>query len=77
MAEMKTQLSTVGEIRKDATYTLKEFKRRLGIGDAAIRQMKREGLPLRKIGKAKYVMGEDWFEFVDKHSDDYWEFEEE
>jgi len=77
MAETKPQLSAVGEIRKDATYTLKEFKRRLGIGDAAIRQMKREGLPLRKIGKAKYVMGEDWFEFVDKHSDDYWEFEEE
>jgi hypothetical protein len=76
MAEMKTQLSTVGEIRKDATYTLKEFKRRLGIGDAAIRQMKRAGLPLRKIGKAKYVMGEDWFEFVDKHTDDNWKFEE-
>ena len=77
MAEIKTQPVAVGEIRKDATYTLKEFKRRLGIGDAAIRQMKREGLPLRKIGKAKYVMGEDWFEFVDGHTDSNWKFEEE
>ena len=77
MAEMKTQPVAVGEIRKDATYTLKEFKRRLGIGDAAIRQMKREGLPLRKIGKAKYVIGEDWFEFVDRHTDDNWKFEDE
>ena len=77
MAEIKTQPVAVGEIRKDATYTLKEFKRRLGIGDAAIRQMKREGLPLRKIGKAKYVIGEDWFEFVDRHTDDNWKFEDE
>jgi len=77
MAETKPQLSAVGEIRKDATYTLKEFKRRLGIGDAAIRQMKREGLPLRKIGKAKYVMGEDWYTFVDGHTDDYYTFQDE
>ena len=77
MAEIKTQPVAVGEIRKDATYTLKEFKRRLGIGDAAVRQMKREGLPLRKFGKAKYVMGEDWFEFVDRHTDDNWKFEDE
>ena len=77
MAETKIQPVAVGEIRKDATYTLKEFKRRLGIGDAAIRQMKREGLPLRKIGKAKYVIGEDWFEFVDRHTDDNWKFEDE
>ena len=77
MAEIKTQPVAVGEIRKDATYTLKEFKRRLGIGDAAVRQMKKEGLPLRKIGKAKYVMGEDWFEFVDRHTDDNWKFEDE
>jgi hypothetical protein len=76
MASKENHNPGLGEIRKNSTYSLREFKRRLGIGDAAIRQMKREGLPLRKIGKAKYVMGEDWFEFVDKHTDDNWKFEE-
>ena len=44
-----------------------------------------EGIPLAEVAaefmadaaKAKYVMGEDWFEFVDKHTDDNWKFEDE
>jgi len=67
----------LGEIRKNAVYTLKEFVRRLGIGPAALRKMKQAGLPLRKIGKNKHVMGVDWFEFVDRHADDNWKFEDE
>ena len=76
MAETKTQPVAVGEIRKNAVYTLKEFMRRLGIGPAALRKMKQAGLPLRKIGKAKFLMGEDWHTFVDGHTDDYYTFQD-
>ncbi len=67
----------LGEIRKNSCYTLREFMRRLEIGPAALRKMKAAGLPLRKIGKSKHILGDDWFEFVDKHTDDYWKFEDE
>ena len=49
------------EIREDASYSLPEFMARTRLGAAAMRQAKRQGLLVRKIGRNKYILGKDWF----------------
>ena len=52
-----------GFIAGDELYTLREFQRRLGMGERALRTARRRGLPVHKIGRKKYVIGAeviDW-----------------
>jgi hypothetical protein len=53
-----------GEIRGDSVYTLSEFKQRTGLKDWGLRSAKRDGLPLMKCGRNKYIIGADWLEFL-------------
>lgn len=48
-----------GQISADVLYTLPELKQRLGLGDFAMRQARQAGLPVRKIGRRRYVLGSD------------------
>jgi hypothetical protein len=53
-----------GFIQGDQLYTLSEFRRRLGLGERALRTARRRGLPVHKVGRAKYVIGAEaieWF----------------
>lgn len=43
----------IGVIRADESYTLEEFKRRVGFGNAALRRARRAGLRLLQEGKRK------------------------
>lgn len=53
-----------GEIRSDSMYTLDELNERLGLGKAALRKARREGLTVRRIGRRSYVLGEDLISWV-------------
>ncbi len=56
-----------GRIEAHHLYTVAEFRRRLNWGDHAWRTARREGLPVRRIGKRAYVSGREaieWIEFA-------------
>ncbi len=46
------------------TYPLEIFKKLTGQGDWAMRQLRRAGLKVRKVGQRSYVRGSDWHEFL-------------
>ena len=49
-------------------YSLDEASRRMGLGTAAIRQARRNGLKIRKLGRRSYVLGEDVIEYLKNHA---------
>lgn len=51
-------------IRIDEIYPLAEFRKRTGLGRAAIRSARRKGLRISKHGRNRYVSGLDWAEFL-------------
>ena len=53
-----------GHITGDALYTLDEIRERLRLGDHAMRQARRAGLKVRRIGRRGYVLGSDVIEFI-------------
>ncbi|MCE5268287.1 MAG: helix-turn-helix domain-containing protein [Planctomycetaceae bacterium] len=53
-----------GEIHADGMYTLAEIRARLGLGTYALREARRHGLPVRKIGRRSYVLGKDILAFA-------------
>lgn len=55
-----------GEIRSDALYTLDEIKQRMGLGQAALRTARRNGLAVKRIGRRGFVFGRDLIEYFDK-----------
>jgi hypothetical protein len=53
-----------GVIKADELYTLTEFKRRVGLGDSALRKARRRGLPVYREGGRAFVFGRDWIKYV-------------
>ena len=56
--------AAAGEIHADAMYTLAEIRARLGLGTYALREARRHGLPVRKIGRRSYILGKDILAFA-------------
>jgi hypothetical protein len=54
----------VGEL-----YRLDQVKRRLGLGEAAWREMVKRGLPYIRVGKRVYLVGEEVIEFLKRERD--------
>lgn len=54
-----------GHITADSLYTLAEIQGRLKLGQHAMRQARRAGLRVRRIGRRGYVLGRDVMEFID------------
>jgi dienelactone hydrolase len=52
-----------GEIRADSLYTLDEARQRTGLGQAALRTARRNGLKVKRIGRRGYVFGADLIEY--------------
>ena len=62
---MTTKFDSIeGVINPDELYTLRAFKRRLGISDATLRAARRAGLKVAYLHKQGYVHGRDWIEYV-------------
>lgn len=51
-------------IRSDHAYSLRDFSRRTGLGRNGLRTARKKGLPIRKCGRNRYVLGADWHEFL-------------
>ena len=48
---------TSGVISVHEFYTLKEFKRRMGLTEAAMRALRRKGFEVARVGKRAFVPG--------------------
>jgi hypothetical protein len=48
-----------GVIEPGRLYTATEARQRLRLGDGTWRELKREGLRVRRIGRCCYVLGDD------------------
>lgn len=62
-------IDDAGKIRADELYTLPELKRRLSLGDYAMRQARRAGLKVRTIGRRRYVMGADVLQWLSEQKE--------
>lgn len=58
-----------GLVTADALYTLAEIQDRLKLGQHAMRQARRAGLRVRRIGRRAYVLGRDLMAFVESASE--------
>ena len=57
-----------GSIRADELLTTAEIRVRLDLGQAALRMARRNGLPIKKIGRRNYVLGEDVIAYFKQHA---------
>ena len=48
-------------------YRLSEVKRRLGLGQVALRQMRRKGLHVRYLGRSGFILGRDLIRYIEIH----------
>jgi len=62
---MPSKDDDLGEIRGDSVYTLDEIKKRLGLGIAAMRSARRQGLRVRRVGRRAFVLGRDVVAFLE------------
>lgn len=53
-----------GVIVPNELYTLRAFKKRLGIADSTLRAARRAGLRVTYLHKQGYVYGRDWIDYV-------------
>jgi hypothetical protein len=61
---------SLGMILSDATYTLGEFQRISGLGEAALRKARRQGLVVTLVGRRGFVKGRDFNEYLGALSED-------
>ncbi len=54
-----------GCVSADTLYTLAEIRDRLRLGPQAMREARRAGLVVRRIGRRGYVLGRDLIRFLD------------
>jgi len=54
-----------GMIRADEAYTLAELERRLDLGKAAMRQARRNGLAVRRVGRKRLILGADLLKYIE------------
>lgn len=60
----------IGEpIRRDSSYTRTQFIRALNIGKDGLRALICKGLPVRGVGRRRYILGSDWLDFLAKQPD--------
>ncbi len=64
------QRPTIGPIEPSILYPLVEIQARSGLGVAALRAMRRAGLPIRYIGGRGYVLGDHFIQHVLEHGKD-------
>jgi hypothetical protein len=61
---MTEERSMGGFLRPEELYTLDEIKRRLHIGDAALRSARRAGLTVHYRHGRGFVLGRDWIKYI-------------
>lgn len=61
---MQINLEHPGTIDPNLLYSLEAFKRATGWTAAAVRQARRDGMPVRYVGRQCWVLGRDFIEHV-------------
>ena len=64
-----TGQADLGPIRADTLYPLSDLKSRAGLGVSALRKCRRNGLPVRYIGRRGFILGKDLIEYAEQSSD--------
>lgn len=54
-----------GQIEPQTLYSLEEFKQVSGMGNWALREARKAGLKMLKIGNRKYVKGQSFIDFLE------------
>lgn len=69
---MSTKPATTapGFIEPTVLYTFRELQSRCGLGEVALRKMRKAGLGTRKFGNSRFVLGRSFIEFIEKHGID-------
>jgi len=60
-----SQPDSPGCVASDCIYTLAEIRARLKLGQHAIRQARRAGLRVHRIGRRAFLLGRDLIAFVE------------
>lgn len=58
-----------GTIVDGVLYTLEELRQRTGWGARAMREARRDGLPVRYRGGRAFVLGKDVLAFIEQHAE--------
>ena len=61
---MPTEAEKSGVIRPEELYTLEELKRRVHLGEAALRAARRAGLVVHYKHSRGFVVGSDWINYI-------------
>jgi hypothetical protein len=59
---MATATQARGEIEAATVYPLPVFMARTGLGRKAVAKLRRAGMPVRKAGRNRYILGADFQE---------------
>ncbi|QDT84775.1 hypothetical protein [Gimesia chilikensis] len=59
-----------GQIEPQTLYSLEEFKQVSGMGNWALRQARKAGLKMLKIGNRKFVKGQAFIDFLDSQNEE-------
>lgn len=57
---------TLAAISDNESLAVPDWMARTGQGPRSLRRLKREGLPVRRIGRRCYILGRDWNLFLAK-----------
>ncbi len=66
---MTKSSSDLGPIDAHVIYLLSDFMKRSGLGRHAMRQARRKGLRVIRVGSRRFVRGGDFLEWLDCQSD--------
>lgn len=58
----------LGIIEGGRSYPLPLFQRLSGLGTWGIRQARRDGLRVVKVGRRKFVLGSDWLTYLERQA---------
>ena len=64
--EVTRTASAGGEISSGSVYTIAEFSLRTGLGKWALRQLRRDGLLVRRVHGRTFVLGTDFIDFLSR-----------
>lgn len=67
MSAALLQRPALGPVDPSTLYPLPDLQARVGLGVAAFRQMRRDGLAVRYAGGRGYVLGKDFIDHVMQH----------
>jgi len=55
---------SLNAIESNVAYTKRQFLAATGLGLKSLRASMRDGLPVKKIGRGYYILGNDWLAFL-------------